>query len=562
MNLRLTFVVFIVVLLPVHGVWADAERSATPANEAIASAHPLATDAGLEILAKGGNAFDAAVAVAAALGVVEPYSSGMGGGGFYLLHRPSDQMYVMVDGREKAPIAASRDMYLDKDGNPLGKLAREGALAAGIPGMPMALVHLSKKYGKLSLSECLQPAIRYARDGFEVDARFITGATYKQELLLSSMAGDVFLQNGQPPQPGFVVKQPDLAKTLEAFAKKGAAGFYQGKVAKRMLKEVKKAGGIWTQKDLDDYQVVERKPVFGTYKGARIISAPPPSSGGIVLVNALNILEPYDLELLDGATRKHLIVEAMRRSYRDRAEYLGDPDFVEIPMERLASKFYADGQRASMRMDRATSSDSLPGIQPEQEGMHTTHFSVLDKAGNRVAGTQTINLWFGSGFMVPGVGILLNDEMDDFSIKPGVPNAYGLLGAGANEIQPGKRMLSSMTPTFLENDQGVAILGTPGGSRIISMVILGVLERMNGSDAREIVAKPRFHHQYMPDVLQFEAGAISTEELQVLKAFGHDTKEVGRKYGNMNAVTWDYDTGEVVSGADPRGVGMAKIRVY
>ncbi len=543
-------------------VAADAERPLKPKTGAVASAHPLATEAGLEIMSRGGNAFDAAIAVSAALGVVEPYSSGFGGGGFYLLHRVSDNLYTMVDGREKAPLSASRDMYLDADGNPIPRLAKDGVLAAGIPGMPAALVHLSQKYGKLPLATSLEPAIRYAREGFEVDKRFIAGVTFKKDLLKTSMAADVFLLNGEAPPPGHIIKQPLLAKTIERFATGGLDGFYKGKTAKRIIKGVNEAGGDWSQADFDQYTVVEREPIYGTYRGSRIISAPPPSSGGVAIIDALNILEPYNIHEVDGVRRKHLVVEALRRAFRDRAQFLGDPDFVDVPTERLTHKFYADGQRASIRLDRATSSDSLPGFQPEDEGQHTTHFSVLDADGNRVGGTQTINFWFGGGYMVPGVGMLLNNEMDDFSIKPGVPNGYGLVGAGANEIQPGKRMLSSMTPTFVESDLGVAILGTPGGSRIISMVLLGVLERIDGANAEQISAKPRYHHQYLPDSITYESDAFSAEEVQGLQDLGHTLKESSRKYGNMNTITWDYAGNKVISGADPRGVGLAKIRVY
>lgn len=556
----LAVVVIIAGLAP--AVAAESEPSRKPASGAVASAHPLATQAGLDILARGGNAFDAAVAVAAALGVVEPYSSGFGGGGFYLLHRASDQMYTMVDGREKAPLSATRDMYLDDNGDPIPGLAKNGVLAAGIPGMPAALVHLSEQYGKLPLALCLEPAIRYAREGFEVDKRFIEGASEKQDLLKTSMAAEVFLHNGEVPPPGHVIKQPLLAQTIERFAADGLEGFYKGETAKLMIAGVNESGGEWSQADFDQYTVIEREPLYGTYRGARIVTASPPSSGGVAMLNALNILEPYNIHDGDSVRRKHLVVEALRRAFRDRAQYLGDPDFVDVPVARLVHKFYAGGQRASIRLDKATDSRDLPGFQPEDEGQHTTHFSVLDIDGNRVGGTQTINFWFGSGYMVPGAGLLLNNEMDDFSIKPGVPNGYGLLGAGANEIQPGKRMLSSMTPTFVENKQGVAILGTPGGSRIISMVLLGVLERIDGANAEQISSEPRYHHQYMPDLLYYESDALSEEEIQALRGFGHRLKETDSKFGNMNTITWDYADNVVISGADPRGVGLAKIRVY
>jgi gamma-glutamyltranspeptidase / glutathione hydrolase len=306
--------------------------------------------------------------------------------------------------------------------------------------------------------------------------------------------------------------------------------------------------------------VKERKPVVGEYRGAKIISAPPPSSGGIAIIDALNILSGFDLSKLDSATRKHLVIEAMRRVHRDRAQYLGDPDFVQIPVDKLIHPYYAAGQRASMRTDRATPSDALPGvIESGQPGMQTTHFSVLDAKGNRVAATMSINFFFGSGLMVPGTGILLNNEMDDFSMKPGVPNGFQLVGADANAIAPGKRPLSSMSPTFVETKDGVMILGTPGGSRIIGMVLLGVLDWMDGNNADHVVALPRYHHQYRPDAVSFEPGAITAEEKAELEKRGHVLREMPTNYGNLQVVTWNKKTGEVKAASDPRGLGVGLV---
>lgn len=541
-------------LLVVSFATVAAEQA--PGKAAIASAHPLASQAGQEILAKGGNAFDAAVAVAAALSVVEPNASGLGGGGFFLLHRASDGLDTMIDAREKAPAAATRDMFLDAQGKPVPKLSTMSALAAGIPGEPAGLALLAGKYGKLPLKVSLQPAIRLAREGFPLYPRLLGGIRYKQDAFKRSRElSRLYLQNGEVPTLGFVIRQPQLARTLQLLADKGMGEYYGGSLARTLAREVKKLGGIWTEQDLADYRAVEREPIIGKYRDARIVSASPPASGGIALVDALNILDGYDLGKLDSVTRKHAVVEAMRRAHRDRAIYLGDPDFVRVPVERLTSPFYAEGQRTSLRLDRATPSDMLPSdAMSAQQGAHTTHFSILDRDGNRAAVTITLNLWFGSGLMVPGTGILLNNQMDDFSIKAGTPNAYQLIGAEANAIAPGKRPLSSSTPTFVESPRGLMIAGTPGGSYIIGMVLLATLDFMDGKGAMDIVSAPRFHHQYSPDVITYEPGAFTDAEKAALTARGHELR-AGEQWGNMQVITWDYATGQVDAAADPRGNG-------
>lgn len=548
-------------LFCVAQVFADTAGENRPTAAAVASAHPLATKAGFEILTRGGNAFDAAVAVSAALAVVEPYSSGIGGGGFWLLHRASDGFETMIDGRERAPRAATRDMFLDAKGDLVPKLSMDGALAAGIPGEPAALVHLAERYGRLPLRVSLAPAIRYARDGFQVDALYRRLAGFRAPALRRSAAtAGIFLLNEAAPPEGHVIRQPELAQTLQALARDGRAGFYSGPIARRLVEGVRRAGGIWTLDDLNDYRVVEREPLHGHYRGIRITTAAPPSSGGVALLTMLNILGGYDLAALDETARIHVIVEAMRRAYRDRADYLGDPDFVRMPIMRLIDPQYADALRASIRLDRATPSAALPTAQPTADGPHTTHFSILDQDGNRVAATLSINYPFGAALVVPGTGVLLNDEMDDFSAKPGAPNAYGLIGAEANAIAPGKRMLSSMTPTFLETDERVALLGTPGGSRIIGMVLLGVLEFADGKGPRDWVVRPRFHHQYLPDVIQFEPAAIDVLVQEDLRERGHTLSEQERHFGNMQAVQWNKRSGQVDAASDPRGVGSAEVR--
>jgi gamma-glutamyltranspeptidase/glutathione hydrolase len=540
---------------------ADAARAAAAHKGAVASAYPLASQAGQEIMSQGGNAFDAAVAVAAALAVVEPTSSGLGGGGFFLLHRQADGFETMVDAREKAPGAASRHMYLDKAGNEIPNASTNGPISAAIPGEPAAFEYLARKYGKLTLKQCLQPAIRLARDGFPLYARLQFGIKAKRDILMRSPdAAKVFLTaDGNVPEIGTVIKQPELANTLEAIAVQGARGFYEGRVAQNLVTGVRAGGGIWTLEDLKNYRVVERKPLIGEYHGARIVTAPPPSSGGIAVLDSLNILAGFDFNDVDSAARKHLIVEAMRRAYRDRAIFLGDPDFIKMPLQQLMSVDYAAGQRSSIRADKAMPSELLPGIESEPKGMNTTHFSVLDAAGNRAAVTITVNLFFGNGYMPAGTGVLLNNEMDDFSTKPGRPNVFGLIGNTANSIAPNKRSLSSMSPTFVETPKGMMVIGSPGGSTIISQVLLGILNYVDGMGAADIVKYPHYHHQYLPDEIAYEPGALTDSEIAKLQDMGHKLRLSNRQWGNMQVITWDFASGKVEAASDPRGEGAGLV---
>lgn len=536
---------------------------------AIASAHRLATEAGHEILSQGGNAFDAAVAVTSTLSVVEPYSSGIGGGGFALIYRASDSHEVMIDAREAAPKAARRDMYLDKNRNVIQGLSIEGALSAGIPGTPALLAHMAKKYGKLPLEKSLSPAIRYAEKGFPVTPAYQRWAQFRiKPLNKYKESARIFLRDNKVPAEGEMIRQPELARTLRLLARNGASGFYAGEIAKRLVSSVQQHGGIWSLQDLKDYRVIERKPLKGEYRGMKITTVGPPSSGGIALLTILNILSGYELEKLAPVQRKHLVIESMRRAYRDRAIYLGDPAFVTVPVARLLHPFYADGLRASINPENATPSELLPGIKKVSDSsLHTTHFSVVDSDGNRVSSTMTINYPFGSGLTVPGTGVLLNDEMDDFSSKPGEPNAYGLVGNEANAIAPGKRPLSSMTPTFLEKDGRIAVLGTPGGSRIISMVMLAALQFFEGNSVQAVVSNPRYHHQYLPDAVQYEPAALTEDDADRLQLMGHSLKKLtspyGDKravYGNMHAIVIDKRTGKYTAASDPRGEGMAMVK--
>ena len=545
------------------GIFPAVIDAARPQLAAIASAHPLATQAGLEILEAGGNAFDAAVAVSAALAVVEPYSSGIGGGGFWLLHRERDGLEVMVDGREKAPLAAHRNMYLDSEGEVVQGLSVDGALAAGIPGEPAALVHIAQRYGRLPLDRSLAPAIRLAQQGFSVDKHYRVLARFRLKALQDDPeAARLFLDDNEVPDEGTRIVQPDLANTLQAIARHGTVGFYRGPVAAQLVKGVRAAGGIWSLDDLAQYRVVEREPVRGDYRGLRITSAAPPSSGGIALVSMLNMLSEFPLEEFDAATRTHVIIETMRRAYRDRAEFLGDADFVQVPVARLTSPQHAAELARSIDLEQATPSSTLRRAEIRAGGQDTTHFSILDSEGNRVAATLSINYPFGACVVPPGTGVLLNDEMDDFSAKPGVPNVYGLVGTEANAIAPGKRPLSSMSPTLVESEAGIAILGTPGGSRIITMVLLGILDMADGNKPESWVCLPRFHHQYLPDAVQYEPGAFDDGQLKALAKRGHRFKALDARYGNMQAIYRDRKTGQVYPASDPRGGGDARVGLF
>ena len=532
------------------------------AQAGIATAHPLATQAGEEILAAGGNAFDAAVAISAALAVVEPFASGLGGGAFWLLHEAKSGRQTFVDAREVAPGAATHDMYLDEQGQPRPGATLNGPLAAGIPGQPAGLVHLARRYGRLPLAKTLAPAIRYAEEGVEVTRGHGTGPQVPRQrrAQLAGVRGALPARR-QGPGGGRRACAFRIWRARCGGLRRMAATAFTGdrwRGSSWTACAPPAASGRWTTWPATKCSNGSRSGA--EYRGMTIVSAPPPSAGGVALANVFQILSGYELGRLAPVDRKHLTIEAMRRAYRDRAIYLGDPAFVTMPLERLLSPFYADGQRTSILLDRATPSIQLSGILPEPVGgTNTTHFSVLDRAGNRVAGTLSINTWFGSAFIPPGTGVILNNEMDDFSIKTGVPNGFDLIGAEANSIAPGKRMLSSMSPTFLESDRGIAILGTPGGSRIISMVLLAALAWSDGADATQMVGLKRYHHQYFPDVVAYEEGAFTPDEKAALEAKGHKLELSERSYGNMQVVTWDRATGRVDAASDPRGGGDVTI---
>jgi gamma-glutamyltranspeptidase/glutathione hydrolase len=508
------------------------------------------------MLNRGGNAFDAAVAVAAVLAVVEPYASGLGGGGLWLLHRATDGRQVMVDARETAPAAVKPELFIDASGKPIRAATTRGGTAAAIPGAPAALVHVADRYGALPLAASLAAAIRHAREGFPVDERYARLSASRERLLRDNAeASRIFLEDARAPRAGWRLRQPELAATLELLARDGSRGFYEGTIALALVDAVNRAGGVWQLSDLSAYRAIEREPLRFQYRGASVTTAALPSAGGIALAQTLQMLERF--EVLDAREPRdaHLVIEALRRAFRDRAAHLGDPGFVAVPVERLTSRAYANEQAATIRPEAATASA------PQERGTggagsgNTTHLSVVDAAGNRVAATLTINLLFGSGILAPGTGVLLNNEMDDFTVRADVPNAFRLRGGEANAIAPGKRPLSSMTPTFVEDAKGVLVLGAPGGSRIVSQVALAVLDYVHAPavDLGAILRAPRYHHQWWPDRVEVEPDGFPAQWRAALAAKGHRLEHGRRRWGNMQVVFKAKPEGAAQAASDPRG---------
>jgi len=553
--------------------WAKAATQPVPAPHAmVVTVHQLASQVGVEILKAGGNAVDSAVAVGFALAVVHPPAGNIGGGGFMLI-RMADGQTHFLDYREKAPAAATRDMYLDEHGKVTEGASEIGYKSIGVPGSVAGLVHAEQKYGKLTLRQVMAPAIKLAREGYAL--------TWEEaeDLRDSGLAKfpeshRVFQRNGDYYKPGDNFRQPDLARTLERIAAH-PDDFYHGALARELATAMQKGGGLITADDLANYEVKEREPVHGTYRGYEVISAPPPSSGGTVLIEALNILEGYDLNAMESRSARsmHFTLEAFRRAFFDRAEFLGDPDFSKIPVAQLVDKRYGTAWRESIEPLHATPSKELkrPAIfhQLEQyaeshppataphESNHTTHYSVVDTDGNAVAVTTTINDWFGSRVTADGLGFLLNDEMDDFSAKPGVPNSDGLIQSEANAIGPGRRPLSSMTPTIVVHDgKTVMVLGSPGSSKIISTVanvLIGVVDY--GMNIQEAVDAPRFHHQWLPDVVNVEKW-FSPDTLSTLRKMGYNV-EIGLGphspyWSDAECIAIDEKTGERLGATDYR----------
>ena len=496
-------------------------------NGMVASEQGLATQVGLDILKQGGNAIDAAVAVGFALAVVLPNAGNIGGGGFMVLHDDKTGKDVAIDFREIAPAKASRDMYLDNQGNVIDGKSLFTHDASGVPGTVAGMEYALKKWGTMPLSKVLEPAIKLADKGFIVSD--ILAQTLKEEkstLGKWSASKAIFFKNGEPMKSGDLLVQKDLAKSLRLIAKQGAKAFYQGEIATKIAKEMQSHGGTMTLEDLKAYKVVERQPIIGDYRGYKVVTMPPPSSGGVHLIEILNMLEHYPIKEdgVNSAKNIHHMAESMKLAYADRSEYLGDPDFVKIPVTGLTSKAYANERVKTIDDNKARLSSTIkPGKPQPYESDQTTHYSVMDKAGNAVAVTYTLNLNFGSGIVVEGTGILLNNEMDDFSVKPGVPNAFGLVGGAANAIEAKKRPLSSMTPTIvMKNNKPWLVTGSPGGARIITTVLQSVVNTIDHEmNPAEAIITPRVHHQWLPDELRVEEG-ISPDTIKLLQDKGHN----------------------------------------
>jgi gamma-glutamyltranspeptidase/glutathione hydrolase len=562
LSLALVFTGGVVAQTPSAPSAAVAQQApARPGHAAIASANALATEAGLEVLGKGGNAFDAAVAVAATLSVVEPESSGLGGGFMGLLHIADTRRNVFIDARETAPGAVDSRPYLKPDGTPNRDNSLNGPLSAAIPGEPAGLAWIAGRYGKLALKDSLAPAIRIARDGFVPDSRLREAIAARLEIVKRWPASRAkYLPDGQPPMEGARWRDPQQAATLQRLAEHGADDFYRGQTARKLIAAVRAAGGDWSAADLAAYQVKERTPLSVDYRGYTVVTAPPPSSGGVAIAEILNILSGFDLSRLDSAQRLHYVIEAMRRAYRDHNDYLGDPDFVQMPLDMLLSPFYAAGLRQSILPDRATPSSMLPATSVNEPGMHTTHFSIIDADGNMASITSTVNYLLGSGFVAEGTGVLLNDEMDDFALVPNQPNVYGLLGSEANAPKPGKRPLSSMSPSFVFGPSRVAVIGSPGGSTIITQVLEGVLAFIDGKSAPAITAQKRYHHQFLPDQVDVEPGAFDPATSAELTRMGYHLKD-REPWGYMNVVTWDLRSNTLDAASDPRRPsGLGKVQ--
>ena len=512
-------------VLTFSGVQAASQAPVAGENGMVVTAQHLATHVGVDVLKAGGNAVDAAVAVGYALAVVYPAAGNLGGGGFMTVQL-ADGRKTFLDFREKAPLAATADMYLDKDGNVVPGLSAKGHLAVGVPGTVSGMELALSKYGTLKRAQVIAPAIKLAEDGFALDQGDIDmlhSAT--EEFKKDQDLRGIFLNKGEPLQVGQKLVQKDLARTLREISAKGTDGFYKGWVAKAIVDSSQAGKGIIAQADLDKYQTRELAPIECDYRGYHVVSAPPPSSGGLVICQIMNILEGYPMAELGygSAQGTHYQIEAMRHAYVDRNSYLGDPDFVQNPVEHLLDKDYAAKLRAAIDPQKAGDSMAIkPGVAPH-EGSNTTHYSIVDKWGNAVSVTYTLNDWFGAGVMASKTGVILNDEMDDFTVKVGVPNMYGLVQGEANAIAPGKAPLSSMSPTIVTKDgKAVMVIGTPGGSRIITATLLTILNVIDYKmNIQEAVNAPRFHQQWMPDSTNLETFALSPDTQKILESWGH-----------------------------------------
>ncbi|HET9027877.1 MAG TPA: gamma-glutamyltransferase [Trueperaceae bacterium] len=549
------------VALAVGPAFAKSPAPVQAKNGMVVTAQHLASQVGLDVLQQGGNAVDAAVAVGYALAVTLPSSGNIGGGGFMLVHTAAGED-IFINFREKASLNATRDMYLDADGNVISGASTQSWLGIGVPGTVMGLEYAREHYGTMSREALLAPAISLARDGFVLvpgdDILNVPLDAFRAEENVAA----IFLKDGERYQAGDTIVQSQLAATLQAISDGGTDAFYKGAIADAVVAASEANGGILSKEDFENYAVAEYDPVTCNYRGYDVISSPPPSSGGTIICEILNILEGYPIGYLgfNSAQTVHFMTEAMRHAYVDRNTYLGDPEFVENPLERLLSKDYAAQIRAKIVGNRATlSTDVMPGT-PPHEGTNTNHYSIVDAAGNAVAVTYTLNLSFGVKKIAGDTGFLLNNELDDFTVKPGVPNAYGLVQGEANEVAPGKTPLSSMSPTVITKDGEVfMVTGSPGGSRIITITLESIMNVIDhGMDVQEAIDAPRIHHQWLPDVLYAEKYALSADTRAILEAMGHVIQE-GGAWGSAEAIIRNLTTG-VLSGANdsrrPQGAAL------
>jgi gamma-glutamyltranspeptidase / glutathione hydrolase len=550
-------------LIPGH----DHAASRIPAraqNGMVASVSEIASGVGIEMLKRGGNAVDAAVAVGLALAVTWPEAGNLGGGGFMLL-RLADGTTDVIDYRERAPIAASRDMYLDKEGNVIPGASVSGYKSIAVPGTVAGLALALKRHGKLKWKEVVDPAYKLASDGFVLNYQTAQRIKNQEELLsFFPESKRIFLRNGDYFREGDRLVQPELAETLKRIQQNGSREFYEGQTAKMIAGEIKANGGILTEQDLKEYDPVIRKPLTGSYRGYQIITMPPPSSGGVILLEMLNVLEQFEIAQLgqNSSQELHLLTETMRRAYADRAEFMGDPDFTSFPMGKLISKDYATRVAKSIDLRKATPSSMIqPRSELESESEHTTHYSVIDKSGNIVVNTYTLNALFGSGVTIRGTGILMNDEMDDFTTKPGSPNIWGLLQGEANAIEPRKRPLSSMTPAIaLKQGKPYFAIGSPGGSTIpntVLQIILNIIDYKMGF--QEAIECPRFHHQWMPDEIEYEPMGLNADTRKILEAMGHKFTEQPYFLGDVQGIMIEPETGMRLGGCDPRRGGTTAV---
>ncbi|MBK7630022.1 MAG: gamma-glutamyltransferase [Ignavibacteriales bacterium] len=557
---KIILVLFVNILLS-SSLFSESKDPVRGKNGMVVSASELATKVGVEILQKGGNAIDAAVAVGFALAVTYPSAGNIGGGGFMVIHL-NDGKNTAIDYREKAPSGANEFIFQDSLGNFLPDKSQFGVTSSGVPGSVAGLIYALEKYGSLTLAEVIQPAIDLARNGFELEYRLAKSIEYELEYFNQyESSKKIFSKDGNAFVEGDLFFQNDLSNTLERIKKNGTSGFYSGKTAELIISQIKQLEGVITLDDLNNYKPIERNPILTDYKGYKIITMGPPSGGGVTLIQMLNILENYSFEKVEWGSSEyfHKLIEVMKFSFADRSKHVGDPDFYNVPINWLVSKKYAKYISDKIKIYAIPSSEILPGDENSySESEETTHYSIVDKFGNAVSTTTTINSSFGSKIVVEGAGFLLNNEMDDFSSKLGEPNQFGLIGSEANKIEPNKRMLSSMSPTIiLKDDKPFMVVGSPGGSTISTVVLQVILNVLDfGMDIQQAIDMPRIHHQWLPDVINYERFGLSLDVIQSLKNKGHIVGE-NRTLGRCEGIVIDYENKVFYGATDPRGYGAA-----